>query len=107
MCRLLLESSPWLSPLELFHDVARYPQIKFDKETISYWYKPTLTRDQATNLLRDQETGAFVVRDSTSYEGAFGLALKVDAPPQGVLRQVDGDISKWSGMFLSELSCIV
>lgn len=32
-------------------------------------------------LLRDKEAGTFVVRDSTSYRGSFGLAMKVDQSP--------------------------
>lgn len=28
--------------------------------------------------MRDKEVGTFVVRDSTSYRGSFGLAMKVD-----------------------------
>lgn len=31
----------------------------------------------AIELLRKEEPGAFVVRDSSSYRGSFGLALKV------------------------------
>ena len=32
----------------------------------------------AEALLKDKEAGTFVVRDSTSYRGSFGLAMKVD-----------------------------
>lgn len=35
----------------------------------------------AIGLLRKEEPGAFVVRDSTSYRGSFGLALKVHEAP--------------------------
>lgn len=28
--------------------------------------------------MKDREAGTFVVRDSTSYRGSFGLAMKVD-----------------------------
>lgn len=48
----------------------------------------------ATLLLKNKDPGAFVVRDSQSYEGAFGLAVKVETPPSGVLQQVGGDLSK-------------
>ena len=50
--------------------------------------------------MRDREPGAFVVRDSQSYEHAFGLAVKVETPPIGVLKEVGGDICKF---FLFEL----
>lgn len=32
-------------------------------------------------MLRDKAPGTFVVRDSNSFPGAFGLALKVASPP--------------------------
>lgn len=32
----------------------------------------------AEALVKDKEAGTFVVRDSTSYKGSFGLAMKVD-----------------------------
>lgn len=36
----------------------------------------------AIELLRKEEPGAFVIRDSSSYRGSFGLALKVkEVPP--------------------------
>lgn len=35
----------------------------------------------AINLLKDRNPGAFIVRDSNSFPGAFGLALKVAIPP--------------------------
>lgn len=38
----------------------------------------------AISLLRDQSPGTFVVRDSNSFPGAFGLALKVSTPPPNV-----------------------
>lgn len=38
----------------------------------------------AINMLRDKPPGTFIVRDSNSFPGAFGLALKVATPPPGV-----------------------
>lgn len=35
----------------------------------------------AIELLRKAEPGTFVIRDSSSYRGSFGLALKVQEPP--------------------------
>lgn len=35
-------------------------------------------------MLRDQPPGTFVVRDSNSFPGAFGLALKVATPPPNI-----------------------
>ena len=47
-----------------------------------FWYKPTISREEAISLLRTQSPGTFIVRDSNSFPGAFGLALKVSTPPQ-------------------------
>lgn len=35
----------------------------------------------AEALVKGKEAGTFVVRDSTSYRGSFGLAMKVDQTP--------------------------
>lgn len=35
----------------------------------------------AIELLKKEEPGAFVVRDSSSFRGSFGLALKVQEAP--------------------------
>ncbi|XP_074117554.1 tensin-4 [Sminthopsis crassicaudata] len=53
------------------------PTMKFVMDTSKYWFKPSITRDQAIELLKMEEPGAFVIRDSTSYRGSFGLAMKV------------------------------
>ncbi|XP_048221228.1 tensin-4 [Perognathus longimembris pacificus] len=57
------------------------PTMKFVMDTSKYWFKPNITREQAIELLRKEEPGAFVVRDSSSYRGSFGLALKVQEAP--------------------------
>ncbi|XP_034271653.1 tensin-4 isoform X2 [Pantherophis guttatus] len=51
--------------------------MKFVMDTSKYWFKPSITRDQAIQLLMDEPPGTFIMRDSTSYPGSFGLALKV------------------------------
>lgn len=38
----------------------------------------------AISLLKDREPGAFVIRDSHSFKGAYGLAMKVASPPPTV-----------------------
>ncbi|XP_070597087.1 tensin-2 isoform X3 [Erythrolamprus reginae] len=55
--------------------------VKFVQDTSKFWYKPHLSRDQAIALLKDKEPGSFLIRDSNSFQGAYGLALKVITPP--------------------------
>lgn len=55
--------------------------VKLVKDNYKFWYKPTITREEAIVLLKTQPPGTFVVRDSNSFPGAFGLALKVATPP--------------------------
>lgn len=76
------------------------------------WYKPKITRDEGTcvpeydyrhlftlilivqsnrvfvctaiALLKDKPAGAFIIRDSNTFEGSFGLAVKVSQLPPNV-----------------------
>ncbi|XP_029051298.1 tensin-1 isoform X3 [Osmia bicornis bicornis] len=57
--------------------------VKFVRDTSRIWYKPNISREQAISMLKDAAPGTFVVRDSNSFPGAFGLALKVATPPPG------------------------
>ncbi|KAM9112855.1 tensin-4 [Pangshura tecta] len=59
------------------------PTMKFVMDTSKYWFKPSITRDQAIQLLKEAEPGAFLMRDSTSYRGSFGLAMKVLSSTSG------------------------
>ena len=65
--------------------------VKFSFEDVFNWFLFA-----AITLLKDKPPGTFVVRDSQSYKGAFGLAVKVATPPLGVIQQAGGDISKAS-----------
>lgn len=62
---------------------------KFVHDTSKFWYKPHINRDEIIRLLQDKPSGTFIVRDSTTYPGAFGLAVKVDQVPANVV--VKGD----------------
>ncbi|XP_075009053.1 tensin-1 isoform X6 [Calonectris borealis] len=68
--------------------------VKFVQDTSKYWYKPEISREQAIALLKDREPGAFIIRDSHSFRGAYGLAMKVASPPPTVMQQnKKGDIT--------------
>lgn len=69
--------------------------VKFVQDTSKFWYKPDISRDQAISVLKDKEPGCFIVRDSHSFKGAYGLAMKVATPPPSVLQQTKkgGDLS--------------
>ncbi|XP_067869775.1 tensin-4-like [Heterodontus francisci] len=56
------------------------PTVKFVQDTTKYWYKPNISRDQATEMLKDKKPGSFIIRESSTYVGSFGLAMKVSAP---------------------------
>ncbi|XP_005986199.1 tensin-2 isoform X1 [Latimeria chalumnae] len=61
--------------------------VKFVQDTSKFWYKPTISREQAIALLKEKQPGAFLIRDSNSFQGAYGLALKVVTPPPNVITQ--------------------
>uniref|UniRef100_F6VHK2 Tensin 1 n=1 Tax=Monodelphis domestica TaxID=13616 RepID=F6VHK2_MONDO len=67
--------------------------VKFVQDTSKYWYKPEISREQAITLLKDREPGAFIIRDSHSFRGAYGLAMKVASPPPTILQQSKKDMT--------------
>ncbi|XP_028818365.1 tensin 3-2 isoform X2 [Denticeps clupeoides] len=73
---------------------SRQDSVKFVQDTSKFWYKPDITREQAIAALRDRLPGSFVVRNSQSFRGAYGLAVKVATPPPSILQQgKKGDMS--------------
>ncbi|CAH8489406.1 unnamed protein product [Schistosoma rodhaini] len=52
--------------------------------TARVWYQPKLSREEAISILRQQVPGSFLIRDSTTYKDAFGLAVKVATLPPKV-----------------------
>ncbi len=91
--------------------------VSFVQDTSKYWYKPDIAREQGTvqsvtadgttavfdthltslcshaaiTLLKDREPGSFIVRDSHSFRGAYGLAMKVSTPPPSALQSRRGE----------------
>ncbi|EDL16179.1 tensin-4 precursor [Mus musculus] len=80
------------------------PTMKFVMDTSKYWFKPSITREQAINLLRTEKPGAFVIRDSSSYRGSFGLALKVQETSASAPNRPGEDSSDLIRHFLIESS---
>ncbi|XP_019944848.2 tensin-2 isoform X1 [Paralichthys olivaceus] len=58
--------------------------VKFVQDSSRFWYKPGISREQAIAALKEREPGTFLIRDSNSFQGAYGLALKVATPPANV-----------------------
>ncbi|XP_014391608.1 PREDICTED: tensin-4 isoform X2 [Myotis brandtii] len=98
----LPDASPTASPHGPARDVQ--PTMKFVMDTSKYWFKPSITREQAIELLRKEEPGAFVVRDSSSFRGSFGLALKVQEAPAPAQNRSGEDSSDLIRHFLIESS---
>ncbi|KAM6176134.1 tensin-4 [Erethizon dorsatum] len=80
------------------------PTMKFVMDTSKYWFKPSITREQAIELLKKEEPGAFVIRDSSSYRGSFGLALKVQEAPASTQHRSGEDSGDLVRHFLIESS---
>ncbi|XP_069072250.1 tensin-3 isoform X1 [Pleurodeles waltl] len=74
------------SPLPEY-PVDKHLTVKFVQDTSKFWYKPDISREQAITVLKDKDPGSFVVRDSHSFRGAYGLAMKVATPPPSVIQQ--------------------
>lgn len=73
-------------PVEIIPSMEDYQNIaKLSPVKNHYWYKPNMSRERAINLLKDKPQGTFIVRDSTSFKGAYGLAVKVSKLPKNVL----------------------
>ncbi|XP_006876565.1 PREDICTED: tensin-3-like [Chrysochloris asiatica] len=76
----------------------KHVTVKFVQDTSKFWYKPDISREEAIAMLKDKEPGSFIVRDSHSFRGAYGLAMKVATPPPSVLQ-----LNKKAGDLANEL----
>jgi tensin len=85
------------------NDTLTHGTPRFVRDTSKFWYKPHISRDEAISLLKDKPAGTFVVRDSNSFPGAFGLALKVaHVPPNVQMKPGDQPGSELVRHFLIE-----
>ncbi|XP_012704744.2 tensin-2 isoform X2 [Fundulus heteroclitus] len=66
---------------EVDGETANRVSVKFVQDSSRLWYKPGISREQAIAALKEREPGTFLIRDSNSFQGAYGLALKVATPP--------------------------
>uniref|UniRef100_A0A3P8Y873 Tensin 2a n=1 Tax=Esox lucius TaxID=8010 RepID=A0A3P8Y873_ESOLU len=76
--------------------------VKFVQDSSRFWYKPGISRDQAIAALKEKEPGAFLIRDSNSFQGAYGLALKVATPPANVNNHTGDPLEQLVRHFLIE-----
>ncbi|XP_039404500.1 tensin-3 isoform X2 [Corvus cornix cornix] len=92
---VLPDFSKMLSPSPVPENTADiHVTVKFVQDTSKFWYKPDISREQAIAVLKEKEPGSFIVRDSHSFRGAYGLAMKVATPPPSVLQlKKVGDLS--------------
>lgn len=52
--------------------------LKFTVDTSCNWYKPSASREETISALAHRPPGTFIIRNSNSFPGAYGLAIKVD-----------------------------
>ncbi|XP_054427366.1 tensin-3 [Pteronotus mesoamericanus] len=89
---------PEAAALSLDNPGDKHVSVSFVQDTSKFWYKADISREQAIAMLKDKEPGSFVVRDSHSFRGAYGLAMKVATPPPSVLQ-----LNKKAGDLANEL----
>lgn len=75
---------------------------RFVRDSSKFWYKPTISRDEAVALLRNASPGTFIVRDSTTFVKAFGLVVKVAYPPPHVQTKLQMNSEELVRHFLVE-----
>ena len=73
-----------ISELDSFFEASVYCEVNLENLDFQDEFGSKINGFSAINMLRDKPPGTFVVRDSNSFPGAFGLALKVSTPPPGV-----------------------
>ncbi|KAL5963148.1 Tensin-4 [Taenia solium] len=57
--------------------------------TSPVWYRLKISRQEAISILKNQPPGSFLVRDSTTFKDAYGLAVKSTKPPSKTSQKSD------------------
>lgn len=79
---LSIDSSDW-SKLNYYKNENEILELIKKEETrqltdsIEHWYKPSLSRDEATAILQTKSVGHFIIRDSSTVNGGYALSLRV------------------------------
>ncbi|XP_035380445.1 tensin-2 isoform X2 [Electrophorus electricus] len=85
---------PRTAPSRGLEELENHVSSKFVQDSSKFWYKPGISRDQAIAVLKNKEPGCFLIRDSSSFQGAYGLALKVATPPPHARNHGNGHTSQ-------------
>ncbi|XP_076870788.1 tensin-2 isoform X3 [Brachyhypopomus gauderio] len=85
---------PRTAPSRGLEELENRVTSKFVQDSSKFWYKPGISRDQAIAVLKNKEPGCFLIRDSSSFQGAYGLALKVATPPPHARSHGNGHTSQ-------------
>lgn len=65
-------------PISRETDKRIYSEMINASTSEKFWYKPKMSRDRAIQLLKNATPGDFIVRDSKSYQGSYGLCVRVE-----------------------------
>ena len=70
------------------NDLEEIISVDLVRQARDSWYRPNMSRDLAINTLKTAPFGSFLIRDSTSFTGGFGLALRVERLTDKILKNV-------------------
>ena len=59
-----------------------------------YWHRPQFSREEATNFVCGLDPGSFIVRNSQTVPGGYGLALKISQEQVRLRRKMAKGIVK-------------
>ena len=74
------------SPVEVGSLSTPQARLMLTEASMSHWYRPQFSRQDAVDYLFDKDAGSFVVRDSVTIQGGYGLSVKM-SPEQARARR--------------------